>query len=170
MDRPKFLAGTELNELAAGLDDRDVAGRKVEGIAGLEHERPGPRLHDPEPDENGLGADAIRLLASEGLAGMGSDGMVIEALRAGAAGSVSALANLRPNLLVRLKRAHLGGEARQAEDAQRRSCVFGPSFWAVSASPIVSVEVGDDQQLWRRHLDQRRSRALVPDVAAAGLE
>ncbi len=50
---------------------------------------------------------------------MGSDGMVIEALRAGAAGSVSALANLRPDLLVRLKRAHLGGEARQAEDVQR---------------------------------------------------
>lgn len=99
----------------------------------------------PSRTRNELGADAVRLLAGEGLAGvkdstksfdrhleylqaaedtacavlMGSDGMVIEALRAGAAGSVSALANLRPDLLVRLKRAYLGGEARQAEDAQR---------------------------------------------------
>lgn len=99
----------------------------------------------PSRTRNELGADVVRLLAGEGLAGvkdstksldrhleylqaaedtacvvlMGSDGMVIEALRAGAAGSVSALANLRPDLLVRLKRAYLGGEARQAEDAQR---------------------------------------------------
>lgn len=98
----------------------------------------------PARTGNELGADAVGLLASEGLAGvkdstksldrhleylqaaqdtacvvlMGSDGMVIEALRAGAAGSVSALANLRPDLLVRLKRAYLGGEGRQAEDAQ----------------------------------------------------
>lgn len=99
----------------------------------------------PSRTRNELGADAVRLLAGEGLAGvkdstksldrhleylqaaegtacavlMGSDGMVIEALRAGAAGSVSALANVRPDLLVRLKRAHLGGKARQADEAQR---------------------------------------------------
>lgn len=99
----------------------------------------------PSRTGNELAAETVRTLAGEGLAGvkdstksldrhleylqavqgtacsvlMGSDGMVIEALRAGAAGSVSALANVRPDLLVRLRRAHLAGEARQAEDAQR---------------------------------------------------
>lgn len=95
--------------------------------------------------QNELGADAVRLLAGEGLAGvkdstksfdrhleylqatesttcavlMGSDGLVIEALRAGATGAVSALANLRPDLLVRLKLAYLSGDDRRAQDAQQ---------------------------------------------------
>lgn len=99
----------------------------------------------PARVQNELGAGVVRRLAAEGLAGvkdstkslerhleylraveggacsvlMGSDGLVLEALRAGAAGAVSALANLRPDLLVRLKLAHFSGEARQAEEAQR---------------------------------------------------
>jgi 4-hydroxy-tetrahydrodipicolinate synthase len=68
---------------------------------------------------------------------MGSDAMVLEALRAGAAGSVSALANVRPDLLVRLKRAFLDGnmekaEATQAEIADlRESLSQGPALAAL---------------------------------------
>lgn len=99
----------------------------------------------PARTHNELAPEAVRVLAGEGLAGvkdstksferhleylqavrdsacvvlMGSDGMVVEALRAGAAGSVSALANLRPDLLVRLKRAHLAGDPGEADEAQQ---------------------------------------------------
>ena len=50
---------------------------------------------------------------------MGSDGLVLDALRLGAAGCVSAIANVRPELLVGLVRAHASGHAEEAERLQR---------------------------------------------------
>lgn len=50
---------------------------------------------------------------------MGSDGLVLDALRLGAAGCVSAVANLRPELLVGLVRAHASGRRDVAEELQR---------------------------------------------------
>lgn len=50
---------------------------------------------------------------------MGSDGLVLDALRLGAAGCVSAIANLRPELLVGLVRAHAAGRRDVAEELQR---------------------------------------------------
>jgi dihydrodipicolinate synthase/N-acetylneuraminate lyase len=50
---------------------------------------------------------------------MGSDGLVLDALRLGAAGCVSAIANLRPELLVGLVRAHASGRRDEAERLQR---------------------------------------------------
>lgn len=117
----------------------------------------------PERTGNQLEPETLEALADEGLAGvkdstksferhleylavakahdvrvlMGSDAMVLEALRAGAAGSVSALANVRPDLLVRLKRAFLDGnvaeaEATQAEIAElRESLSQGPALAAL---------------------------------------
>lgn len=114
----------------------------------------------PDRTGNQLEPETLESLAEEGLAGvkdstksferhleylavakahdvrvlMGSDGMVLEALRAGAAGSVSALANLRPDLLVRLKRAFLEGNADEAEVTQaeiaelRESLSRGPAL------------------------------------------
>jgi 4-hydroxy-tetrahydrodipicolinate synthase len=49
---------------------------------------------------------------------MGSDTMVLDALQAGAAGSVTALANLRPDLLVALKRAFLEDDQMEAKTLQ----------------------------------------------------
>jgi 4-hydroxy-tetrahydrodipicolinate synthase len=99
----------------------------------------------PARTGNDLSPGAARTLASEGLAGlkdstksldrhlaylevsrdqpgfevlMGSDGMVLPALDAGAAGCVSAVANLRPDLLVRLGRAFVEGDRASAEAAQ----------------------------------------------------
>ena len=97
----------------------------------------------PERTGNDLGGDAVRVLAAEGLAGikdstksferhreylrlagphfavlMGSDGMVLDALRAGAAGCVSAVANVRPDLLVELARAVSEGRDTEAEALQ----------------------------------------------------
>jgi dihydrodipicolinate synthase/N-acetylneuraminate lyase len=68
---------------------------------------------------------------------MGSDGMVLQALRAGAAGSVSALANVRPDLLIQLKRSFLEGreddsERVQGEIAELRAALSqGPALAAL---------------------------------------
>ena len=37
LDRPKRVTGTELDDLTAALGERDVTGREVERVAGLEH-------------------------------------------------------------------------------------------------------------------------------------
>jgi dihydrodipicolinate synthase/N-acetylneuraminate lyase len=101
----------------------------------------------PTRTGNDIGAGAVRDLASEGLAGikdstksfdrhleylkvaadqpsfrvlMGSDGMALDAMREGAAGSVSALSNLRPDLFVQLKDAFLDGRMEEAEVLQAR--------------------------------------------------
>jgi 4-hydroxy-tetrahydrodipicolinate synthase len=112
----------------------------------------------PERTGNQLEPETLESLAEDGLAGlkdstksfdrhleyvaavkghdarvlMGSDGMLLEALRAGAGGSVSALANVRPDLLVRLKRAFLEEQVEEAEKTQaeiaqtRESLTRGP--------------------------------------------
>jgi dihydrodipicolinate synthase/N-acetylneuraminate lyase len=114
----------------------------------------------PERTGNQLESETLESLADEGLAGlkdstksferhleylavakgrdlrvlMGSDGMLLDALRAGAAGSVSALANVRPDLLARLRRAFLEGNAQEAEATQteiaeiRESLTRGPAL------------------------------------------
>jgi 4-hydroxy-tetrahydrodipicolinate synthase len=111
----------------------------------------------PERTGNNLSPDVAAALADEGLAGvkdstksfdrhreylalarpgfavyMGSDGMVLDALRAGAAGCVSALANVRPDLLVRLRDAVAAGwddeaAALQAELSSLRQEARGPA-------------------------------------------
>jgi 4-hydroxy-tetrahydrodipicolinate synthase len=100
----------------------------------------------PARTGNELSPQALRTLAGEGLAGlkdstksierhreylaaaaehegtavfMGSDGLLLKALEAGAAGSVSAIANLRPDFLVRLKRAFVEGRSADAKVLQR---------------------------------------------------
>lgn len=100
----------------------------------------------PARTGNELSPQALRLLADEGLAGlkdstksierhreylevtaaidgfdvfMGSDGLLLEALEAGAAGSVSAIANVRPDLLVGLKRAFVEGRNAEAKALQQ---------------------------------------------------
>lgn len=108
----------------------------------------------PERTGNQLERETLEALADDGLAGlkdstksldrhleylaaakghdlqvlMGSDGMVLEALRAGAAGSVSALANLRPDLLTRLKRAFVEGREEEAERTQEEIAGLRSSF------------------------------------------
>jgi 4-hydroxy-tetrahydrodipicolinate synthase len=108
----------------------------------------------PERTGNELQRETLEALADDGLAGlkdssksfdrhleylaaakgqdlqifMGSDGMVLDALRAGAAGSVSALANLRPDLLVRLKRAFLEGREEEGEGIQQEIAQLRTSF------------------------------------------
>lgn len=102
----------------------------------------------PSRTGNDLSPGAVRVLAGEGLAGlkdstksferhleyleiargaadpdafavfMGSDAMLLDALQAGAAGSVSALANLRPDLLSSLKRAFMEADQVEAESLQ----------------------------------------------------
>jgi dihydrodipicolinate synthase/N-acetylneuraminate lyase len=94
----------------------------------------------PARTGNELSVEAARSLAGAGLAGvkdstksferhrdyletglavlMGSDGMVAAALEAGAAGCVSAVANVRPDLLVRLKHAVADGRDEEASAAQ----------------------------------------------------
>jgi dihydrodipicolinate synthase/N-acetylneuraminate lyase len=102
----------------------------------------------PSRTGNELSPDAVRELAAAGLAGlkdstksfeqhleylevaqavadpdgfgvfMGSDTMVLDAFEAGAAGSVTALANLRPDLLASLKRAFIAGEKAEATALQ----------------------------------------------------
>jgi 4-hydroxy-tetrahydrodipicolinate synthase len=67
---------------------------------------------------------------------MGSDGMVLEALRAGAAGSVSALANLRPDLLSRLNRAFVEGREEEAERTQEEISALRGSF---SSGPALAA-------------------------------
>jgi 4-hydroxy-tetrahydrodipicolinate synthase len=99
----------------------------------------------PARTGNDLSPEAARTLAAEGLAGvkdstksldrhlsylrvardhpgfevlMGSDGMVLPALDAGASGCVSAVANARPDLLVRLRHAFVEGDRAAMEEAQ----------------------------------------------------
>ena len=103
----------------------------------------------PSRTGNELSSDAVRALATAGLAGikdstksfeqhleylevaravadsdgfavfMGSDTMVLDAFEAGAAGSVTALANLRPDLLASLKKAFIAGEKAEAKTLQQ---------------------------------------------------
>lgn len=95
----------------------------------------------PARTGNELSPAALAALAEDGLAGvkdstksfelhldylavgipvlMGSDGMVLDALRAGAGGMVSAIANVRPDLLVRLRDAVIAGRPEEAAAAQR---------------------------------------------------
>lgn len=110
----------------------------------------------PARTGNDLAPETLRTLAADGLAGikdstksldrhreylelarpdfavfMGSDALVAEALRAGAAGCVSAVANVRPDLLVRLAKAVTDGEADalQAEvSALRAELSRGPAL------------------------------------------
>lgn len=129
----------------------------------------------PERTGNQLERETLETLAEEGLAGlkdstksfdrhleylaagkghdlavlMGSDGMVLEALRAGAAGSVSALANLRPDLLARLKRCFVEGREEEAERTQeeiaelRSSLSEGPALAALKRAVSEALaEVG----------------------------
>jgi 4-hydroxy-tetrahydrodipicolinate synthase len=99
----------------------------------------------PARTGNEFSPQALRTLAGDGLAGlkdstksierhreylevaeasegfsvfMGSDGLLLEALEAGAAGSVSAIANVRPDLLVGLKRAFVEGRMAEAKALQ----------------------------------------------------
>jgi 4-hydroxy-tetrahydrodipicolinate synthase len=111
----------------------------------------------PARTGNDLSAETAAALATEGLAGvkdstksldrhreylraappgfavyMGSDGLVLDAFRAGAAGCVSALANVRPELLVRLAAAVDGGREDEAnglqhEIARLRAETSGPA-------------------------------------------
>jgi len=108
----------------------------------------------PERTGNSLERETLEALAEDGLAGlkdstksfdlhleylaaakghdlqvmMGSDAMLLDALRAGAAGSVSALANLRPDLLIRLKRGFLEGRGDENERVQREIAVLRSSL------------------------------------------
>jgi 4-hydroxy-tetrahydrodipicolinate synthase len=71
---------------------------------------------------------------------MGSDTMVLDALQAGAAGSVTALANLRPDLLVSLKRAFIEDDQVEAKSLQeeiagvRSEVSSGPPLSALKAA------------------------------------
>ena len=109
---------------------------------------------------NELSVEAVRILARDGLAGvkdstksldrhreylglgiavlMGSDGMVFEALAAGAAGCVSALANVRPDLLVRLKEAVLEGRVDEARAAQEELSSLRRAL--AQAPPLVGLK------------------------------
>jgi 4-hydroxy-tetrahydrodipicolinate synthase/2-dehydro-3-deoxy-phosphogluconate/2-dehydro-3-deoxy-6-phosphogalactonate aldolase len=100
----------------------------------------------PARTGNELSPRALRTLAGEGLAGlkdstksierhreylaaapareefavfMGSDGLLLEALELGAAGSVSAIANVWPDLLVALTRAFVDGRSDEAKALQQ---------------------------------------------------
>lgn len=100
----------------------------------------------PARTGNELSLRALRTLAGEGLAGlkdstrsierhreylaaapareefavfMGSDGLLLEALELGAAGSVSAIANVWPDLLVALTRAFVDGRSDEAKALQQ---------------------------------------------------
>jgi dihydrodipicolinate synthase/N-acetylneuraminate lyase len=106
----------------------------------------------PARTGNDLSLPAARALADDGLRGIkdssksferhreylatglavliGSDGMVADALAAGSAGCVSALANVRPDLLLRIKQAAVAGRRNDADAAQKellelRAGVFG---------------------------------------------
>lgn len=125
----------------------------------------------PDRTGNHLEGETLEALADDGLAGlkdstksfdrhleylaagkghdlrvlMGSDAMVLEALRAGASGSVSALANLRPDLLTGLNRAFLDGRGEEAERIQveiselRSSFSQGPSLAALKRAVSESL-------------------------------
>jgi 4-hydroxy-tetrahydrodipicolinate synthase len=114
----------------------------------------------PARTGNELSPQALRTLADEGLAGlkdstksierhreyleataaseefvvfMGSDGLLLDALESGAAGSVSAIANVRPDLVVALARAFADGRGAEAKTLQHeisalRSALSGPAL------------------------------------------
>ena len=64
--------------------------------------------------------------------------MVFEALAAGAAGCVSALANVRPDLLVRLKEAVLEGRVDEARAAQEELSSLRRAL--AQAPPLVGLK------------------------------
>ena len=121
------------------LEDAQIVAhyRALVEVAG---EKPAYAYTIPARAGNELSVSAARALARDGLAGvkdstksferhreyldtglavlMGSDGMVAQALAAGAAGCVSALANVRPDLLVRLKQAAKDGREEAAAATQ----------------------------------------------------
>lgn len=94
--------GNELSPAVVGkLDD--------EGVAGLKDSTKSLERHREYLDA--ARGRSFRIL-------MGSDGLVLDALRAGASGCVSAVANARPDLLVRLKHAFVDGDETGAEGLQ----------------------------------------------------
>jgi 4-hydroxy-tetrahydrodipicolinate synthase len=128
-----------------GLDDRQVVNHFTTLMTSTS--TPVYAYTIPSRTGNELNPDALRVLVGEGLAGvkdstksfdrhleymevargaapdsfavfMGSDTMVLDAFEAGAAGSVSALANLRPDLLASLKRAFIEDERVEAKSIQ----------------------------------------------------
>jgi dihydrodipicolinate synthase/N-acetylneuraminate lyase len=130
-----------------GLDDRQVVNHFTTLLASTS--TPVYAYTIPSRTGNELSPNALRALVGEGLAGvkdstksferhleylevartaapdsfavfMGSDTLVLEALEAGAAGSVSALANLRPDLLASLKRAFVEDEKLEAKSLQEQ--------------------------------------------------
>ncbi|MDQ3784920.1 MAG: dihydrodipicolinate synthase family protein [Actinomycetota bacterium] len=121
----------------------------------------------PSRTGNDIGAGCVRDLAAEGLAGlkdstksfdrhleylkmtadhpsfrvlMGSDGMALDAMRQGAAGSVSALSNSRPDLFVQLRDAFLDGRLGDAAAVQERISAIkdeassGPALTALKSA------------------------------------
>jgi dihydrodipicolinate synthase/N-acetylneuraminate lyase len=96
--------GNELTPQALGT----LAG---EGLAGLKDSTKSIERHR-EYLEATAGREGFAVL-------MGSDGLFLEALEAGAAGSVSAVANVRPDLLVALKRAFVDGSSAEAKARQQ---------------------------------------------------
>jgi 4-hydroxy-tetrahydrodipicolinate synthase len=119
----------------------------------------------PSRTGNDLSAGAVPALSDEGVAGlkdstksfdrhldylraapngfdvfMGSDAMVLDALRAGAAGAVSAVANVRPDLLVALKKAVVDGDDAGAIGLQdeitlvRRRVSHGPALTGLKSA------------------------------------
>ena len=130
------------------LDERQVFNHYTTLMASTD--KPVYAYTIPSRTGNDLSPGAVRVLAGEGLAGvkdstksferhieyleiargladqdnfdvfMGSDAMVLDALHAGAAGSVSALANLRPDLLSSLKKAFLEDDQVQAKSLQEK--------------------------------------------------
>jgi dihydrodipicolinate synthase/N-acetylneuraminate lyase len=93
------------NELSPAV----VAKLADEGVAGLKDSTKSLERHRKYLDATR--GRPFRIL-------MGSDGLVLDALRAGAAGCVSAAANARPDLLVRLNHAFVAGDEPRAERLQ----------------------------------------------------
>ena len=127
------------------LDDRQVLNHYTTLMASTD--APVYAYTIPSRTGNDLSPGAVRVLAGEGLTGlkdstksferhleylevardvrpdrfavfMGSDAMLLDALQSGAAGSVSALANLRPDLLSSLKRAFMEDDQVEAKSLQ----------------------------------------------------
>jgi dihydrodipicolinate synthase/N-acetylneuraminate lyase len=92
------------NELSPAV----VAKLADEGVAGLKDSTKSLERHREYLD---AAPRPFRIL-------MGSDGLVLDALRAGAGGCVSAVANARPDLLVRLKEAFVDGNDPRADRLQ----------------------------------------------------
>jgi dihydrodipicolinate synthase/N-acetylneuraminate lyase len=76
---------------------------------------------------------------------MGSDGLVLDALRAGATGCVSAVANARPDLAVNLVRAFVRGDAAAADRLQsevaaaREQLSQGPALAGIKRSTSLAL-------------------------------